>query len=36
MPRIRAGKLTGVWTPDAAHDAVRGLVRAREAAADEG
>jgi transposase len=31
----RAGKLTGVWTPDAAHEAVRDLVRAREAAADD-
>ena len=26
----RAGELTGVWTPDAAHEAVRDLVRARE------
>ena len=25
----RAGELTGVWTPDAAHEAVRDLVRAR-------
>ena len=31
----RAGELTGVWTPDAAHEAVRDLVRAREAAADD-
>ena len=31
----RAGELTGVWTPDAPHEAVRDLVRAREAAADE-
>ena len=30
----RAGELTGVWTPDAAHEAVRDLVRAREAADD--
>jgi transposase len=30
----RAGELTAVWTPDAAHEAVRDLVRAREAAAD--
>ena len=31
----RAGELTGVWTPDAPHEAVRDLVRAREAAADD-
>jgi transposase len=31
----RAGELTGVWAPDAAHEAVRDLVRAREAAADD-
>src|SRR6201997_2955882 len=31
----RAGELTGVWVPDAAHEAVRDLVRAREAAADD-
>ena len=31
----RAGELTGVWTPDAAHEAVRDLVRAREAATDD-
>src|ERR1700736_2257391 len=31
----RAGELTGVWSPDAAHEAVRDLVRAREAAADD-
>ena len=30
----RAGELTGVWVPDAVHDAVRDLVRAREAATD--
>ena len=36
MARLhRAGELTGVWTPDAAHEAVRDLVRAREAAADD-
>jgi transposase len=29
----RAGELTGVWAPDAAHEAVRDLVRAGEAAA---
>jgi transposase len=28
----RAGELTGVWVPDAAHEALRDLVRAREAA----
>ena len=31
----RAGELTGVWAPDAAHEAVRDLVRAREAAGDD-
>jgi transposase len=31
----RAGELTGVWIPDATHEAVRDLVRAREAAADD-
>jgi hypothetical protein len=31
----RAGELTGVWTPDAAHEAVRDLVRAREEATDD-
>ena len=31
----RAGELTGVWAPEEAHEAVRDLVRAREAAADE-
>jgi transposase len=31
----RAGELTGVWAPDAAHEAVRDLVRVREAAADD-
>jgi transposase len=29
---IRAGELTSVWVPDAAHEALRDLVRAREAA----
>jgi hypothetical protein len=29
----RAGDLTGVWVSDAVHEAVRELVRAREAAA---
>ena len=28
----RAGDLTPVWVPDAAHEALRDLVRAREAA----
>jgi len=31
----RAGELTGVWVPDATHEAVRDLVRARTAAADD-
>jgi len=31
----RAGELTGVWVPDAKHEAVRDLVRAREAAGDD-
>jgi transposase len=31
----RAGELTGIWAPDPAHEAVRDLVRAREAAADD-
>ena len=36
MARLhRAGELQGVWTPDAAHEPVRDLVRAREAAADD-
>jgi transposase len=30
----RAGELTPVWVPDAGHEAVRDLVRAREAASD--
>jgi transposase len=29
---LRAGELTPVWVPDAAHEALRDLVRAREAA----
>jgi transposase len=29
---FRAGELTPVWVPDAAHEALRDLVRAREAA----
>jgi transposase len=31
----RPGELTGVWTPDAAHEALRDLVCAREAATDD-
>jgi len=31
----RAGELSGVWVPDAVHEAVRDLVRARTAAADD-
>src|SRR5690242_12715237 len=31
----RAGELTGVWVPDAVHEAVRDLVRAREVASDD-
>ena len=31
----RAGEVTAVWVPDAVHEAVRDLVRAREAAADD-
>jgi len=31
----RAGDLTAVWVPDAAHEALRDLVRAREAAAQD-
>jgi transposase len=32
---LRAGELTAVWLPDATHEAVRDLVRAREAAAQD-
>ena len=32
---LRAGDLTSVWVPDAVHEAVRDLVRAREAAAED-
>lgn len=36
MARLhRAGELTGVQVPDAVHEAVRDLVRAREAGADD-
>jgi transposase len=31
----RAGELTRVWVPDAVHEAVRDLVRAREAASED-
>jgi transposase len=32
---FRAGELTAVWVPDAVHEAVRDLVRARQAAAED-
>jgi transposase len=32
---LRAGELTAVWVPDEAHEAVREMVRAREAAVDD-
>jgi transposase len=32
---LRAGDLTAVWVPDAVHEAVRDLVRARSAAAQD-
>ncbi len=32
---LRAGELTSVWVPDEAHEAMRDLVRAREAAMDD-
>jgi transposase len=32
---LRAGELTPVWVPDARHEAMRDLVRAREAAVDD-
>lgn len=32
---LRAGELTAVWVPDERHEAVRDLVRAREAAVDD-
>jgi transposase len=31
----RAGELSSVWVPDATHEAIRDLVRAREAAAED-
>jgi transposase len=32
---LRAGELTAVWVPDEAHEAMRDLVRAREAAVED-
>src|SRR5258708_1254817 len=32
---VRAGELTAVWVPDARHEAMRDLVRTREAAVDD-
>jgi len=32
---LRAGELTAVWVPDEAHEAMRELIRAREAAVDD-
>ena len=32
---LRAGDLTPVWVPDAVHEAVRDLVRARTAASED-
>jgi transposase len=32
---LRAGELTAVWVPDARHEAMRDLVRARETAVDD-
>ncbi len=32
---LRAGELTAVWVPDETHEAIRELVRAREAAVDD-
>jgi transposase len=32
---LRAGELTPVWVPDPTHEAIRGLIRARAAAAKE-
>ena len=32
---LRAGELTAVWVPDEAHEAIRELVRARDAAVDD-
>ena len=32
---LRAGELTGIWVPDGVHEAMRDLVRAREAASED-
>jgi transposase len=32
---LRTGELTAVWVPDEAHEAVRELIRSREAAVDD-
>jgi transposase len=32
---LRAGELTAVWVPDEGHEAMRDLVRSREAAVDD-
>jgi len=32
---LRAGELTGIWVPDEVHEAMRDLVRAREAASED-
>jgi transposase len=32
---LRAGELTGIWVPDDIHEAMRDLVRAREAASED-
>ncbi|WP_349368220.1 IS110 family transposase [Salinarimonas sp.] len=32
---LRAGELTGIWVPDDVHEAMRDLVRAREAASED-
>jgi transposase len=33
--QLQAGELTAIWVPDATHEAVRDLVRAREVAAED-
>jgi transposase len=32
---LRAGELTAVWVPDEAHEAMRDLIRTRQAAVDD-
>ncbi|TIS52742.1 MAG: transposase, partial [Mesorhizobium sp.] len=32
---LRAGELTGIWVPDAVHEAVRDLVRVRSSASED-